>query len=151
MQFGELVPSCQEACCSRPRHGLRVHVAVPRTGPSRPWSQNQDPQPPGEQGLPTTGSTGGEQHRPWKLSASHRPHRKRVLSRLCVSVFKILHSTGLEFQHQVEEAKDLDQLIKIHYRYLSTIHDRCLLREKVHSVTMSPAGRGAGYVGASAL
>lgn len=46
-------------------------------------------------------------------------------------LFKILHSTGLEFQHQVEEAKDLDQLIKIHYRYLSTIHDRCLLREKV--------------------
>uniref|UniRef100_I3LW32 Gamma-tubulin complex component n=1 Tax=Ictidomys tridecemlineatus TaxID=43179 RepID=I3LW32_ICTTR len=31
---------------------------------------------------------------------------------------RILHSTGLEFQHQVEEAKDLDQLIKIHYRYL---------------------------------
>ncbi|XP_053561438.1 gamma-tubulin complex component 5 [Bombina bombina] len=47
---------------------------------------------------------------------------------------QILHSTGLEFQHQVEEAKDLDQLIKIHYRYLSTIHDRCLLREKVSSV-----------------
>ncbi|KAG9492294.1 hypothetical protein GDO78_000681 [Eleutherodactylus coqui] len=47
---------------------------------------------------------------------------------------RILHSTGLEFQHQVEEAKDLDQLIKIHYRYLSTIHDRCLLREKVSSV-----------------
>jgi gamma-tubulin complex component 5 len=43
---------------------------------------------------------------------------------------RILHSTGLDFQHQVEEAKDLDQLIKIHYRYLSTIHDRCLLREK---------------------
>lgn len=47
---------------------------------------------------------------------------------------RILHSTGLEFQHQVEEAKDLDQLIRIHYRYLSTIHDRCLLREKVSSV-----------------
>ncbi|KAM4702179.1 gamma-tubulin complex component 5 isoform 2-T2 [Discoglossus pictus] len=47
---------------------------------------------------------------------------------------RILHSTGLEFQNQVEEAKDLDQLIKIHYRYLSTIHDRCLLREKVSSV-----------------
>uniref|UniRef100_A0A9J7XAQ5 Gamma-tubulin complex component n=1 Tax=Cyprinus carpio carpio TaxID=630221 RepID=A0A9J7XAQ5_CYPCA len=31
---------------------------------------------------------------------------------------RILHSTGLEFQHQVQEAKDLDQLIKIHYRYL---------------------------------
>uniref|UniRef100_A0A672QNL9 Gamma-tubulin complex component n=1 Tax=Sinocyclocheilus grahami TaxID=75366 RepID=A0A672QNL9_SINGR len=46
----------------------------------------------------------------------------------------ILHSTGLEFQHQVQEAKDLDQLIKIHYRYLSTIHDRCLLREKVSFV-----------------
>lgn len=49
---------------------------------------------------------------------------------------QILHSTGLEFQHQVEEAKDLDQLIKIHYRYLSTIHDRCLLREKVRAVTV---------------
>uniref|UniRef100_A0A8C9B847 Gamma-tubulin complex component n=1 Tax=Phocoena sinus TaxID=42100 RepID=A0A8C9B847_PHOSS len=48
---------------------------------------------------------------------------------------RILHSTGLEFQHQVEEAKDLDQLIKIHYRYLSTIHDRCLLREKVCEVS----------------
>ncbi|XP_037688720.1 gamma-tubulin complex component 5 isoform X1 [Choloepus didactylus] len=47
---------------------------------------------------------------------------------------RILHSTGLEFEHQVEEAKDLDQLIKIHYRYLSTIHDRCLLREKVSFV-----------------
>ncbi|XP_036396340.1 gamma-tubulin complex component 5 [Megalops cyprinoides] len=47
---------------------------------------------------------------------------------------RILHSTGLEFQHQVNEAKDLDQLIKIHYRYLSTIHDRCLLREKVSFV-----------------
>ncbi|KAK1334695.1 hypothetical protein QTO34_005703, partial [Cnephaeus nilssonii] len=47
---------------------------------------------------------------------------------------QILHSTGLEFQHQIEEAKDLDQLIKIHYRYLSTIHDRCLLREKVSFV-----------------
>uniref|UniRef100_A0A672L690 Gamma-tubulin complex component n=1 Tax=Sinocyclocheilus grahami TaxID=75366 RepID=A0A672L690_SINGR len=47
---------------------------------------------------------------------------------------QILHSTGLEFQHQVQEAKDLDQLIKIHYRYLSTIHDRCLLREKVSFV-----------------
>ncbi|MGH0188433.1 UNVERIFIED_CONTAM: hypothetical protein FKN15_042994 [Acipenser sinensis] len=51
---------------------------------------------------------------------------------------RILHSTGLEFQHQVEEAKDLDQLIKIHYRYLSTIHDRCLLREKCGSaITMT--------------
>lgn len=60
----------------------------------------------------------------------------QVLREVCslnlfIFLFKILHSTGLEFQHQVEEAKDLDQLIKIHYRYLSTIHDRCLLREKV--------------------
>uniref|UniRef100_A0A8C6TFM1 Gamma-tubulin complex component n=1 Tax=Neogobius melanostomus TaxID=47308 RepID=A0A8C6TFM1_9GOBI len=47
---------------------------------------------------------------------------------------RILHSTGLEFQHQVQEAKDLDQLIKIHYKYLATIHDRCLLREKVSFV-----------------
>ncbi|KAG9349514.1 hypothetical protein JZ751_027959 [Albula glossodonta] len=49
-------------------------------------------------------------------------------------LLRILHSTGLEFQHQVQEAKDLDQLIRIHYRYLSTIHDRCLLREKVSFV-----------------
>ncbi|XP_008059514.1 gamma-tubulin complex component 5 isoform X4 [Carlito syrichta] len=56
-----------------------------------------------------------------------------ILDGLTLS-YKILHSTGLEFQHQVEEAKDLDQLIKIHYRYLSTIHDRCLLREKVSFV-----------------
>lgn len=49
----------------------------------------------------------------------------------CIIGWQILHSTGLEFQHQVQEAKDLDQLIKIHYRYLATIHDRCLLREKV--------------------
>lgn len=48
--------------------------------------------------------------------------------------YQILHSTGLEFQHQVQEAKDLDQLIKIHYRYLATIHDRCLLREKVNCI-----------------
>lgn len=55
---------------------------------------------------------------------------------LCALVsLQILHSTGLEFQHQVQEAKDLDQLIKIHYRYLATIHDRCLLREKVNSGT----------------
>ncbi|XP_016064441.1 PREDICTED: gamma-tubulin complex component 5 [Miniopterus natalensis] len=47
---------------------------------------------------------------------------------------RTLHSTGLEFQHQIEDAKDLDQLIKVHYRYLSTIHDRCLLREKVSFV-----------------
>ena len=50
---------------------------------------------------------------------------------VCDVCWQILHSTGLEFQHQVQEAKDLDQLIKIHYRYLATIHDRCLLREKV--------------------
>ncbi|KAA8589717.1 hypothetical protein FQN60_013082 [Etheostoma spectabile] len=54
------------------------------------------------------------------------------IHRMCL--LRILHSTGLEFQHQVQEAKDLDQLIKIHYRYLATIHDRCLLREKVSFV-----------------
>lgn len=52
--------------------------------------------------------------------------------------YQILHSTGLEFQHQVQDAKDLDQLIKIHYRYLATIHDRCLLREKVSGIQMEP-------------
>ncbi len=55
------------------------------------------------------------------------------LKSVCFVSWQILHSTGLEFQHQVQEAKDLDQLIKIHYRYLATIHDRCLLREKVNS------------------
>ncbi|XP_062945145.1 gamma-tubulin complex component 5 isoform X3 [Cynocephalus volans] len=62
------------------------------------------------------------------------PHEQDAVAQYGPQKEPILHSTGLEFQHQVEEAKDLDQLIKIHYRYLSTIHDRCLLREKVSFV-----------------
>lgn len=69
------------------------------------------------------------------LCIAHNPQRWHMLIKLFVFSSKILHSTGLEFQHQVEEAKDLDQLIKIHYRYLSTIHDRCLLREKVREIS----------------
>lgn len=64
-----------------------------------------------------------------KLNFSYHLLHDRAVS------LQILHSTGLEFQHQVQEAKDLDQLIKIHYRYLATIHDRCLLREKVNIVS----------------
>ncbi|OWK00090.1 TUBGCP5 [Cervus elaphus hippelaphus] len=90
-------------------------------------------------GDPDTAAHFGPQKEPVRLQI-HRMFLLRVKLMHFVNslhnyiMTRILHSTGLEFQHQVEEAKDLDQLIKIHYRYLSTIHDRCLLREKVSFV-----------------
>lgn len=90
-------------------------------------------------GNPDTAAHLGPQKEPVRLQV-HRMFLLRVKLMHFVNslhnyiMTRILHSTGLEFQHQVEEAKDLDQLIKIHYRYLSTIHDRCLLREKVSFV-----------------
>ncbi|XP_013414718.1 gamma-tubulin complex component 5 isoform X2 [Lingula anatina] len=44
---------------------------------------------------------------------------------------RILHSTGLEFQNEVELATDLDQVIYIHNNYVSKIHERCLLHKRV--------------------
>ncbi|XP_075056188.1 gamma-tubulin complex component 5 isoform X3 [Mixophyes fleayi] len=65
--------------------------------------------------------------------------KKQLIHRMFLLRVKLMHFVNslhnyMMTRHQVEEAKDLDQLIKIHYRYLSTIHDRCLLREKVSSV-----------------
>ncbi|XP_058522487.1 gamma-tubulin complex component 5 isoform X3 [Ochotona princeps] len=99
--------------------------------------------PPLKEGLPgerDLGAALGAQKEPPVRQQIHRLFLLRVKLMHFVNslhnyiMTRILHSTGLEFQHQVEEAKDLDQLIKIHYRYLSTIHDRCLLREKVSFV-----------------
>ncbi|XP_053373064.1 gamma-tubulin complex component 5-like isoform X3 [Mercenaria mercenaria] len=43
---------------------------------------------------------------------------------------RILHSIGLEFTHDLKEAKDLDQIIEIHAGYIRKIHERCLLHKK---------------------
>ncbi|XP_060067402.1 gamma-tubulin complex component 5-like [Ylistrum balloti] len=75
-----------------------------------------------------------------ELPASARVHRVHVL-RMRLLFFvnslhnyimtRILHSTGLEFQTEIEKARDLDQIIKIHNDYIHKIHERCLLHKKV--------------------
>ncbi|XP_068734971.1 gamma-tubulin complex component 5-like isoform X2 [Montipora capricornis] len=44
---------------------------------------------------------------------------------------RILHSTGLEFQKALDQAKNLDDLIKAHSTYVEKLYDRCLLSQKV--------------------
>ncbi|XP_020624947.1 gamma-tubulin complex component 5-like [Orbicella faveolata] len=44
---------------------------------------------------------------------------------------RILHSTVLEFQEALDQAKDLDDLIKAHSSYVQKLYDRCLLSQKV--------------------
>lgn len=44
---------------------------------------------------------------------------------------RILHSTVLEFQEALDQAKDLDNLIKAHSSYVEKLYDRCLLSQKV--------------------
>ncbi|XP_061182795.1 gamma-tubulin complex component 5-like [Saccostrea echinata] len=44
---------------------------------------------------------------------------------------RILHSTGIEFKQDLEKAKDLDQIIAVHNKYVNTIHERCLLHKMV--------------------
>ena len=44
---------------------------------------------------------------------------------------QILHSAGLEFHQRLEEAEDLDEIIKLHQDYTNIIFDRCLLNKKV--------------------
>ncbi|KAH9513694.1 Gamma-tubulin complex component 5 [Bulinus truncatus] len=43
----------------------------------------------------------------------------------------ILHSTGLEFESQLELATDLEQIMTIHWDYVQAIHERCLLHPKL--------------------
>lgn len=44
---------------------------------------------------------------------------------------RILHSTGLEFQEALAQAKNLDGLIRAHTLYIEKVYDRCLLSQKV--------------------
>lgn len=44
---------------------------------------------------------------------------------------QILHSTSLEFHQKLEDAEDLDEMIKLHQDYTNIIFDRCLLNKKV--------------------
>lgn len=43
---------------------------------------------------------------------------------------RILHSTGLEFQKSLDQAKNLDDLIEAHSSYVEKLYDRCLLSQK---------------------
>ena len=53
-------------------------------------------------------------------------------------LLQILHSTGLEFHDKLEEAEDLDDIIKLHHDYTNIIFDRCLLNKKVvHTITIN--------------
>ena len=45
--------------------------------------------------------------------------------------FQILHSTCLDFQSKLEAAQDLDEMLRCHNEYLSSIYKRCLLHHKV--------------------
>jgi hypothetical protein len=54
-----------------------------------------------------------------------------IFSRNTLIAFQILHSTGLEFQQELEEASDLDEVIAVHNRYVSRIFERCLLHKGV--------------------
>ncbi|RDD38403.1 Gamma-tubulin complex component 5 [Trichoplax sp. H2] len=47
---------------------------------------------------------------------------------------KVLYSSGIEFQDRLEKASDLDEIIEIHKRYIKTLHDRCLLTDRVRIV-----------------
>ncbi|KAJ8299061.1 hypothetical protein KUTeg_023121 [Tegillarca granosa] len=74
------------------------------------------------------------------MPRSGRVHRMHILKmRLTFFVnslhnyimTRILHSTGLEFKQEMDKATDLDQIIDIHGKYVSKIHERCLLHKKV--------------------
>lgn len=55
-------------------------------------------------------------------------HQKELIN-YCIT--QILHSTGIEFKQDLEKAKDLDQIIAVHNKYVNTIHERCLLHKMV--------------------
>ncbi|XP_022091111.1 gamma-tubulin complex component 5-like isoform X2 [Acanthaster planci] len=44
---------------------------------------------------------------------------------------RILHSTGLEFQADIERAPDLEAIVELHTTYLAKVSERCLLHKKV--------------------
>ena len=57
--------------------------------------------------------------------------KNRVHTWTLALLFQILHSTGLEFADEMKEARDLEQVIEVHARYVRTIHERCLLHKKL--------------------
>ncbi|XP_025091554.1 gamma-tubulin complex component 5-like [Pomacea canaliculata] len=75
-----------------------------------------------------------------KMPIPERLHRMHIL-RFRLAYFvnslhnyimtRILRSTGLEFGEQMKSARDLEQFIHIHARYVVTIHERCLLHKKL--------------------
>lgn len=44
---------------------------------------------------------------------------------------RILHTSGLEFKMQLEEAKDFEEILTLHQDFLEKVYDRCLLSPKV--------------------
>nr|XP_058958465.1 gamma-tubulin complex component 5-like [Pocillopora verrucosa] len=79
-------------------------------------------------------------------SGSGSPPDQKLQHKMCVFRFKlmqfincihnhfmtrILHSTVLEFQEALDQAEDLDDLIKAHSSYVEKLYDRCLLSQKV--------------------
>ncbi|XP_038052415.1 gamma-tubulin complex component 5-like, partial [Patiria miniata] len=44
---------------------------------------------------------------------------------------RILHSTGLEFQSDIDKAPDLEAILDVHANYLDKVWERCLLHKKV--------------------
>ncbi|ELU14965.1 hypothetical protein CAPTEDRAFT_227879 [Capitella teleta] len=47
---------------------------------------------------------------------------------------RILHSTAMEFQRDVQSARDLQDVLVSHQRYLTRIHDRCLLHQRAQFI-----------------
>ncbi|XP_033108184.1 gamma-tubulin complex component 5-like [Anneissia japonica] len=44
---------------------------------------------------------------------------------------RILHGTGLEYQGRLENASDIDEIMRVHQEYMTVIFERCLLHKKV--------------------
>ena len=38
---------------------------------------------------------------------------------------RVLHSTEIELSNDLDECKDLDELLEAHFNYIQRIHDRC--------------------------
>lgn len=91
-------------------------------------------------GLQSHSGTEFSLHLDEDMPREERIHRMHVL-RMRLTYFvnslhnyimtRILHSTGIEFKKDLEKAKDLDQIIAIHNKYVNTIHERCLLHKMV--------------------
>ncbi|KAI0207330.1 Gamma-tubulin complex component 5 [Lamellibrachia satsuma] len=74
------------------------------------------------------------------ISLTHRVHLLKMRLMHFVNslhnymMTRILHSTGLEFHREMEDAHDLDLVIATHARYMRKVHERCLLHQKVQFI-----------------